>query len=106
MGWVTADEQGATNAAGKRLRAAVIFNPTKQGVETLRSAIAAAEARQHFAPSLWIETAATAARSASTPCLVGLKITAARGRPPAASVAPCSSAVTQPTVLHQGRNSP
>lgn len=36
----------------------MIFNPTKQGVETLRAAIAAAEERQHFAPSLWIETAA------------------------------------------------
>lgn len=36
----------------------MIFNPTKQGVETLRAAIAAAEERQHFAPSLWIETEA------------------------------------------------
>ena len=58
MGCVTADQQGATDAAGARQRAAVIFNPTKQGVETLRAAVASAEARQHFAPSLWIETAA------------------------------------------------
>lgn len=36
----------------------MIFNPTKQGVETLRAAVAAAEERQHFSPSLWIETAA------------------------------------------------
>ncbi|AWB96713.1 hypothetical protein DCE93_01180 [Agromyces badenianii] len=44
------------DAAGRRPRAAVIFNPTKQGVEALRAAIGAAEERQHFAPSLWIET--------------------------------------------------
>ncbi|SIO07543.1 diacylglycerol/lipid kinase family protein [Agromyces cerinus] len=55
---MTADQQGAADVAGGRPRAAVIFNPTKQGVETLRAAVAAAEARQHFAPSLWIETAA------------------------------------------------
>ena len=41
-----------------RLRAAVIFNPTKHGVAVLRSAVAQAESRQHFAPSLWIETSA------------------------------------------------
>ncbi len=58
MGCVTADEQVTTDAAGRRQRAAVIFNPTKQGVDTLRTAVAAAEARQHFAPSLWIETTA------------------------------------------------
>ncbi|MGW9629406.1 diacylglycerol/lipid kinase family protein [Agromyces sp. NPDC055520] len=55
---MTADQHGATDAAGSRPRAAVIFNPTKQGVDTLRAAVAAAEARQHFAPSLWIETTA------------------------------------------------
>lgn len=36
----------------------MIFNPTKQGVESLRAAVTAAEERQHFAPSLWIETTA------------------------------------------------
>ncbi len=36
----------------------MIFNPTKQGVDELRTAVAQAEARQFFAPSLWIETAA------------------------------------------------
>ena len=48
--------QGSTDAASPRLRAAVIFNPTKQGVDELRSAVAHAESRQNFAPSLWIET--------------------------------------------------
>ncbi|WP_244284207.1 diacylglycerol/lipid kinase family protein [Agromyces badenianii] len=53
---MTAEDQRAMDAAGRRPRAAVIFNPTKQGVEALRAAIGAAEERQHFAPSLWIET--------------------------------------------------
>ena len=48
--------QRSTDAARRRLRAAVIFNPTKQGVAELRVAVAQAEARQNFAPSLWIET--------------------------------------------------
>lgn len=48
----------STDAARRRPRAAVIFNPTKQGLDELRAAVARAEARQHFAPSLWIETAA------------------------------------------------
>lgn len=56
MGCVTADEQVTTDAAEQRSRAAVIFNPTKQGVEALRTAIEVAERRQNFAPSLWIET--------------------------------------------------
>jgi diacylglycerol kinase (ATP) len=47
---------GSTDAVNGRLRAAVIFNPTKHGVAVLRSAVAQAESRQHFAPSLWIET--------------------------------------------------
>ena len=46
----------ATDAAGRRLRAAVIVNPTKQGLDALRAAVERAEARQHFAPSLWYET--------------------------------------------------
>ncbi|MDQ0894404.1 diacylglycerol/lipid kinase family protein [Agromyces ramosus] len=49
---------GATDAASRRPRAAVIFNPTKQGYAELRTVVAQAEARQQFAPSLWIETAA------------------------------------------------
>jgi diacylglycerol kinase (ATP) len=49
--------QGSTDAASPRPQAAVIFNPTKHGLAELRSAVARAEARQHFAPSLWIETA-------------------------------------------------
>ena len=47
---------GSTDAASGRLRAAVIFNPTKHGLDELRTAVAQAESRQHFAPSLWIET--------------------------------------------------
>ncbi|WP_198165755.1 diacylglycerol/lipid kinase family protein [Agromyces laixinhei] len=55
---MTALEQQATDAASRSPRAAVIFNPTKQGVDSLRAIVAAAESRQHFAPSLWIETTA------------------------------------------------
>jgi diacylglycerol kinase (ATP) len=46
----------AADAAGRQLRAAVIVNPTKQGLDALRAAVERAEARQHFAPSLWFET--------------------------------------------------
>jgi len=45
-----------TDAAAERPRAAVIFNPTKSGIDVLRAAVARAEALQEFAPSLWIET--------------------------------------------------
>ncbi|GAA1779846.1 diacylglycerol kinase family protein [Agromyces lapidis] len=45
------------DAAQPRLRAAVIFNPSKQGTDALRAAIGRAEERQSYAPSLWIETA-------------------------------------------------
>lgn len=48
--------RGSTDAASTRPRAAVIFNPTKQGVDALRDAVRQAESRQGFAPSLWIET--------------------------------------------------
>ena len=44
------------DAASRTLRAAVIVNPTKQGLGQLRAAVERAEARQHFAPSLWLET--------------------------------------------------
>ncbi|MFD4422449.1 diacylglycerol/lipid kinase family protein [Agromyces sp. NPDC058484] len=47
-----------TDAAAERPRAAVIFNPTKRGVNELRVAVERAEDVQGFAPSLWIETAA------------------------------------------------
>ena len=46
----------ASEAAGSRPRAAVIFNPTKPGRDALRDAVARAEQRQEFAPTLWIET--------------------------------------------------
>ena len=44
------------DAASERPRAAVIFNPTKSGVDQLRRSVARAEKLQEFAPSLWIET--------------------------------------------------
>jgi diacylglycerol kinase (ATP) len=47
----------ATDAASARPRAAVIYNPTKSGIDELRAAVARAERLQEFAPSLWIETA-------------------------------------------------
>ncbi|WP_173922704.1 diacylglycerol kinase family protein [Agromyces sp. Marseille-P2726] len=43
-----------TDAAAPR--AAVIFNPTKSGLGSLRAAVSRAEDLQGFAPSLWIET--------------------------------------------------
>jgi diacylglycerol kinase family enzyme len=44
------------DAASARPRAAVIYNPTKTGIDELRAAVARAERLQEFAPSLWIET--------------------------------------------------
>ena len=49
--------RGSADAA-TRLRAAVVFNPTKSGVDSLREAVTRAEERQGFAPSMWIETTA------------------------------------------------
>jgi diacylglycerol kinase (ATP) len=46
-----------TDAASARPRAAVIYNPTKSGIDELRAAVARAERLQEFAPSLWIATA-------------------------------------------------
>lgn len=57
---VTGDPQqepaGVVDEAVGRLRAAVIYNPTKSGLDLLRAAVKSAEERQHFAPSLWLET--------------------------------------------------
>lgn len=39
-------------------RAAVVFNPTKNGVDELRTAVASAETKHGWAPSLWIATEA------------------------------------------------
>ena len=50
----TANDQA--DAATARPKAAVIFNPTKTGVDELRAAVKSAEERQHYAPSLWFET--------------------------------------------------
>ncbi|GAA1808538.1 diacylglycerol kinase family protein [Agromyces neolithicus] len=53
-----ATDQGkqTSDAAGSHPRAAVVFNPSKQGVNALRDAVARAEQRQEFAPTMWIET--------------------------------------------------
>lgn len=55
-------EQGGgvedAGAHGDRPRAAIISNPTKNGVDRLRAAVADAERRQGFAASLWIDTTA------------------------------------------------
>ncbi|WP_430647960.1 diacylglycerol/lipid kinase family protein [Agromyces sp. GXS1127] len=45
-----------TDAAGGDKRAAVIFNPVKQGIEHLRTAVEAVEREHGFGPTLWIET--------------------------------------------------
>lgn len=47
-----------TDAAAARPRAAIIYNPTKSGLDELRDAVARAERLQEFAPSLWLETTA------------------------------------------------
>jgi len=61
VGSVTGDAQvepaAGMDGAGAQLRAAVIYNPTKSGIDLLRSAVKSAEQRQHYAPSLWFETA-------------------------------------------------
>ena len=49
--------QGAADIPPAGPRAAIIFNPTKSGLDVVKAAVARAEARQHFAPSMWIETA-------------------------------------------------
>ncbi|ANJ25612.1 diacylglycerol/lipid kinase family protein [Agromyces aureus] len=49
-------KQQAAESVGDRPRVAVIFNPSKQGVDTLRTTIAAVAEQQGFAEPLWIET--------------------------------------------------
>jgi diacylglycerol kinase family enzyme len=49
------NEQRA-DAAGSARRAAVIFNPIKQGVDELRTAMTAAEQEHGYGETLWIET--------------------------------------------------
>lgn len=51
------DEQpGEPPQPDARPRAAVVVNPAKSGVVALREAVLAAEERQDFAPTLWLET--------------------------------------------------
>ena len=49
------NDQQADAAGGPR-RAAVIFNPIKQGVDELRTVLAEVEQEQGYADTLWIET--------------------------------------------------
>ncbi|WP_240665892.1 diacylglycerol kinase family protein [Agromyces sp. LHK192] len=58
MGGQGDGETGAATGSERpdRPRAAIISNPSKQGIEQLRQAVADAEDRQGFAPSLWIDT--------------------------------------------------
>ncbi|WP_177232023.1 diacylglycerol kinase family protein [Agromyces sp. CF514] len=53
---VRGGKQQAAETAGDQPRVAVIFNPSKQGVENLRKAITEVAALQGFAEPLWIET--------------------------------------------------
>jgi YegS/Rv2252/BmrU family lipid kinase len=53
--WARANER-VTDAPTVRPRAAVIFNPTKSGLNELRVAVERAEQVQELAPSLWLET--------------------------------------------------
>lgn len=48
--------EGRTDAAGGSKRAAVIFNPVKQGVDELRAVVSKAESEHGYGPTLWIET--------------------------------------------------
>jgi YegS/Rv2252/BmrU family lipid kinase len=45
-----------TDAAGGTRRAAVIFNPVKEGVDELRAVVTKIESEHGFGPTLWIET--------------------------------------------------
>lgn len=47
---------GRTDAAGGSKRAAVIFNPVKQGVDELRAVVSKVESEHGYGPTLWIET--------------------------------------------------
>lgn len=42
--------------SGSKPRAAIVFNPTKNGVSELRAAVAAAEAKHGWAESVWLAT--------------------------------------------------
>lgn len=50
------ERHGAAKADGGRPRVAVVFNPSKEGVETLREIIADAAEKHGFAAPDWIET--------------------------------------------------
>ncbi|MCI2957172.1 diacylglycerol kinase family lipid kinase [Agromyces atrinae] len=53
-----AEAPGEPASGAARKRAAIIFNPTKQGIAELRTAVAAVEKSAGWAESVWIETAA------------------------------------------------
>ena len=53
---MSAGDEHVTDAAGGSKRAAVIFNPVKQGVEELRAIVTELEREHGFGPTHWIET--------------------------------------------------
>ncbi len=53
---MSAGDVERADAAGGGKRAAVIFNPVKDGVDELRAEVERVEAEQGYGPTLWIET--------------------------------------------------
>lgn len=53
---MSAGDEQVTDAAGGSKRAAVIFNPVKQGVDELRAVVTDIEQEHGYGPTLWIET--------------------------------------------------
>lgn len=53
---MSGDDEQVADAAGGTKRAAVIFNPIKQGVDELRAVITEVESEHGYGPTLWIET--------------------------------------------------
>ncbi|HEU4755885.1 MAG TPA: diacylglycerol kinase family protein [Agromyces sp.] len=53
---MSGDDEQVADAAGGTKRAAVIFNPIKQGVDELRDVITKVESEHGYGPTLWIET--------------------------------------------------
>lgn len=53
---MSAGDEQVTDAAGGSKRAAVIFNPVKEGVDELRAVVTDLEREHGFGPTHWIET--------------------------------------------------
>lgn len=52
----TSAPDAAATAAKNRRRAAIVFNPSKEGVDELKEAVKAAEKKHGWAASVWLET--------------------------------------------------